>query len=733
MRRSIAAFFTVFLAALLSVVLAVPANAAPWVPPEPKNTPARYHWGFDYFKPLTQGPSGGASSQLPRAPLPVSPTVHPSVTGPASSGPSYYLNQAKTRALNPANIPLEGKIIQPDRTVVRTWSSYGPVVKFAPPPGLGWGRLLGSVGVGIGGVSEPPENWKQIAAGQGIPSTCVENVKNCTPEQTRAVVNITSCGLNGNCAAIGATGAGGEADLSKWFKNDALPFLEGLWANLTGQKGGSIAPADTHQNVYPRGCFRDIGIEHRGGNSITLHYGGEITSPRPPAGGVERDWWDYHCAPAVMAGSWVPGMNVQTVCKDSKGMTKDPDGNSYSKTLASDNFDPATGFNTVGLCGAEWLGGENYIASVLFQVRVINVDTQAFYDASPSSYSAVRYSQWVNPNPEANTIENTKITTAWDCRDTAGQIYTYTKSVTKIAAAVAPDCPVGTDLVKHNIKADDGAGTVTTIDAGAEKPGTMAQFPECSGAGCTLSVHVDGVPCTVSRSECQTWPAVAAVTPSRVVCKWGSYNVPTSDCYGIANGYKSETGTVFDPKAGTWVAIDTHGNPVAPNPEPWNPTNPNPTPGTTPGTATPPATGGFPVTGTNPATSPSCDAPGWSWNPVEWVKNPVVCALADAFVPKTDITARMTTIQTIAVDKPPMNWLFPPPMVGPAAAGCPNWNIKVAGLTQNVVCDSSFTAALVGVRAPMFGLIAAAMVWPLMRGIWYAAIPILRVTPTSSK
>jgi hypothetical protein len=33
----------------------------------------------------------------------------------------------------------------------------------------------------------------------------------------------------------------------------------------------------------------------------------------------------------------------------------------------------------------------------------------------------------------------------------------------------------------------------------------------------------------------------------------------------------------------------------------------------------------------------------------------------------------------------------------------------------------------------MFGIVASAMVWPLLRGIWYALIPIVRVTPTGSK
>jgi hypothetical protein len=369
----------------------------------------------------------------------------------------------------------------------------------------------------------------------------------------------------------------------------------------------------------------------------------------------------------------------------------------------------------------------------LFRVRIFNPLTQAELERV-AGYSIANYFEWVNPDPGMNSIEDAKITTSYECRTSDGVIYTFSETIVKTAAFIAPSCPAGSELVRHDISSVAPDGTKTTLDAGAEVPGSMLKYPDCAAKGCALEVYVDGTACTPARSECQTWPAVRAVQPSRVVCKWGSYVVPSSDCNALSNGYKTETGVVFDPKSGTWVAIDIYGNPVAPNAEPWNPVNPNPTPGATPGTPTSTTPGtsapGFPTTGTSPADG--CVSPAWSWNPVDWVKNPVICALKDAFVPKTDIKTRMDTISTAAAGTVPISWISTP-IIGPSGGGCPNWTVQVAGLSKNVVCESSFTAAVVGARGPMFGIVASAMIWPLLRSIWYALIPIVRVTPSGSR
>jgi hypothetical protein len=736
MRRSIAAGFTVFIAALLSLVVAVPANAVdPYVPvpkPGPNN---QYKYGFDFYKYLTQGNPAGPSS--PWSPQPVSPTVNPSSTGPA-----YYLDQARNRVLNPSNVPLTGKIIEPGKSIVRAPSTYKPVTTFLKAGSPFLGRFLGAAGFGIGGVTLPPGNWKQIAISQGVPQACVDaqTTGNCSGADIKKIFAINSCEHSNTCSAIGATAPDNSGSpFGDWFKDTALPFLDDLWGQITGQQQeGDVPDPNGHYKVVPKGCSFAFDIEYRGANNITLHPKQTIVSPQPTQAQsyTGNIYWGQECSNPNTLN--ISDTVVRTTCMDNTtGLIVNGAGasNGYSQGInAGSVFDPTTHQNKTAMC-------VNTATQTLVMVQVINTITQSNYDAISYRYNIATYTQWLNPDPKINFIEDTKITTTWDCRAGDGTIFSFTRSVDKIAAAVQPSCPAGSELVKHKIESKTGAQDTRTLDEGAETPGAAAAYPNCLGLtspGCTMDVYVDGTKCTSTRTECATWPNINSTTPSRVQCRWGSYTMPTTDCLSLSNGYKSESGVVFDPHSGAWTAVDIYGNPQQANPEPWNSANPNPTPGTnigtTPTTGTNTGTPGFPTTGTNPSVNDNCTAPTWSWNPTEFVKNPVVCALAAAYVPQTDFAARGAEIQTILLDKPPMNWLVPPPMTGPGGAGCPNWVISIPGfLSENVVCESSFTSAVLGARGPLFGLVSAAMVWPLMRSIWYAAIPVLRVTPGGSK
>jgi hypothetical protein len=736
MLRTVRTFLMVGLAGVLSLVLAVPAHADQWDDYAKQNkltADVKYKYSFDY-QTRTWGPSSAFTT-----PQPVSGSIHPSNTGG-----SYYFNQLKNRALNPSNVPLTGKIIEPGKTLVRAPSTYGPVTKFATTVGgvlepLGWGRILGSIGVGIGGTSLAPANYKTVAIAKGASSTCV-NGGTCTAAETAIVFKVSNCAqfqAPNDCNSIGAQGSLGETDAQKWFRDQVLPLGDQLWAQLTGQ---STNPTSTDQaiDVIPQGCFRTFGIEPRDGNNITLHPGGTILAPRP-AGTTAGSYYDGACGPAALAQLNTGNTLFKITCIDAVGKTADSNGSPFGLSGAmniTDKFN-ADGTNRVGLCPNSVSG---QVAPVkLLKVAVYNMETQTFYNATsgPSIYAATKNVEWTNPDTSLDSIEDQKITTSWQCRTPDGVLYTFTKSVTKIGAAVSPECAPGSDLVSHTITETPTANgsPATTLDSGAEIPAETAKYPTCmNGHGCSMDVYVDGTVCTQSRSECSAWPALSVTSPSRVTCLWGSYTVPLGNCNGLSNGYKpGSVGVVYDPNSQSWTSIDPYGRPLASNPEPWNPVNPNPVAGVDPAVppAAAPAASGFPVTGVSP--SNGCDAPAWSWNPVEFVHNPVVCALKDAFVPKTDITARMNTINTAAVTHPPMSWLFPPPMVAPGASGCPNWTITVAGQTKNVVCDSTFTAAILAARVPMFGLVATGMVFPLLRSIWYASIPILRVTPSSGK
>jgi hypothetical protein len=257
-----------------------------------------------------------------------------------------------------------------------------------------------------------------------------------------------------------------------------------------------------------------------------------------------------------------------------------------------------------------------------------------------------------------------------------------------------------------------------------------APAPTRAQPGCKLAVFVDGKECAMGVAECVDWSSLSKdpTWEPDVSCQYGPYSVPIELCNPIEQAYEPGGAPATDPNTdgdpGTRSDTQPDGS-TQPRPS----TDPNAPPGTGTGTGTVP--GGFPTTGTTTDPDP-CLARAWSWNPADFVKNPVVCALKDMFVPKMDIQARSNQLRDDAKGRVPVSWISTP-IQGPGGGGCPNWVINVGPVHQNVVCDSSFTAAILAVRYPLFGLVASAMVWPLIRAIWYAAIPVLRVSPGSHK
>lgn len=727
--------FTIFLVGLLSLLLAVPpAHADLWDDYAKQNkipNSSKYMYSYDSTR---------------RSWVPNSWRYGPNYQPLAPS-----INPAGGNPVNPANTPLTGKIIEPGKTIVRAPSTYIPTaLRF------GLGGLLGTAGLGIGGTSLAPANSRELALARGVTADCYDNNTGCNSTMLDQMMQINSCGnLTGasSCDAIGAKGSQGENFAQDWFKTDALPFLEDLWNKITGQKHNDDAP-DSHIVAKGYGCNISYAIQHvPETNELKLH--GKVTAQhrgRDASNITLQQRWDNGCSPSQVhsAEAGTNNHQIRTTC------------------IGIDPNVPLS-FNKL-YYGTGWLGTKGAVTGNAFEIKdgvptstyntcgrpasevtvlhaeIVNLTPQSSISTT-SGWGLVDYSYYINPNPTLAAIEDVRATTSWTCVSGDGTQYTYSKTVGKTSAIVSPDCPVGSSLLKHDVKTQLGSdpGTVRTIDSGATDPAAVAKYPECfkpshspavlaAVGGCNMKVILDGEPCQVSKPECHTWPEINRTQQSRVSCQWGTYTVPTSDCLILQDGYRSEAGVVFDPRSGTWTAIDVYGQPLAQNPQPWNPTNPNPVAGTTPGTGTPPATGttpgtGFPGTGSNPQTNDNCSAPGWSWNPVEWVKNPVVCALRDAFEPKTDIAARIGGIKDTAMTKPPLSWM--PVFTGPGGGGCPDWSVTVPGFgSKNVVCDSSFTGAIVAARYPMFGLLTAAMIWPLFRSLWYAAIPIMRVHPS---
>lgn len=270
-------------------------------------------------------------------------------------------------------------------------------------------------------------------------------------------------------------------------------------------------------------------------------------------------------------------------------------------------------------------------------------------------------------------------------------------------------------------------GTTAEPIWSTEAPPADADHPLCGpqrpGPGCEMKILIDGKPCAVGVWECENWTELwkDPATSPRVGCTYGPYTLAVDLCKIMEPAYR--------PGGAPATEANMDADPATRNyTQPGGQTYQAPQTGTSPGTGT----SGFPTTGTNGNPEDPCLKDAWSWTPADWVKNPVVCAIQDVFVPKKDIQARSNELKQKAMDTVPIAWLSPN-LSGPGGGGCPNWRINVGELSKNVVCESSFTAALTGVRGPLFGLVAAAMVWPLIRGIWYASIPVLRVSPGGSK
>lgn len=644
-RRSI---FAVILAAFLSLVMVTPAVAeGEWTPSDKilGSGGANHKYGFDYSSREYVG-----GSQWSYNTQPVAKEVHPAQT--------YYERREAARAAAAAEKPLTGKIIEPGKTVVRVPSTYGPVSKFVTAVGAvpGWSRLLGGIGVGMGGTSLAPANHAEIAIAQGVSAGCANGTGACTADETRKKFLIGSCGnLTGaqSCDAIGAKGVTGESDMQKWFKDEALPFLDDLWAKITGQKSGQDVPVDGHYEITKSwGCNRKMEVEYPNAsgnpNRLTLHMTAtNLVAPRPSAPVQQAGYFDAECSPANLPkfGATRGGF-VNVTCMDKNGATGDANGAFGLSRSPSVHFDTNTGAATADMC----VTNRGAQPMTIVQVKIGNGTPQSGF-ATPTSnnYSNVLWSHWINPDPTKDLQEDTKVTTTWQCQTNDGSYtHSFSKSVAKTSAIAAPVCPPGSQLLNHQIKTvNEYGGGTSTIDAGEANVAETAKYPGCfqpGQDGCTLDVWVDGQKCTTSRPECQTWPSINAIQPSRVQCHWGSYTVKTSDCNVISNGYKSETGVVFDPRANTWMPIDAFGNPIAPNPQPWMPTNPSPAPGVEPGTSTPttPGTGtGFPTEGTNPVAGNTdvwgCMGAMWTWNPMDWVAVPVGCVLQWAFIPTESV------------------------------------------------------------------------------------------------
>lgn len=706
--KGMSALFAMLLVAVLSLGVAAPAHAAPNKPHPRDGWTYKQYW--DYKEAWNREMSETIQEYGPQP----KPKVHP-------SGPKPGRTQSKTTK----GKILHGRIMHPDEKI-----PFIPDVA-EPKPGAGTGlskflsplRFLGISDLGMGSKGEIPSNAAEIYRGQGVAESCISNDSACSPADLKKKIEVNGCSLTDTCSSYTPKAVDTELEVR--------PMPSDMWGILTNQTDEEEPPApDSHQEWTGDGCtYIPTVVNFETPGSAGVDFEVKYNAP-PPENQTQRTYYNNRCASGGVGKTSPSGYTAYAVCTDAEGNGTVTIGSSVLSFSEAHSVSKMFPQGTI----VPFCKNTQYAAK-----PPVNVVSITFVQTTPKQGVAEKYSNgsyvhWVNPDPNVHSIGSTQVTTSFQCQDANGAVYNYSISQQGAASWPVPICPEGTRLKSYDVKHSNGVGTPgRTLGGATVKDSALAAYPDCVATGCALSVYVDGEKCAVGRADCEIWSQIRSKQPSRVLCKWGSYTVNSTNCLSLAESFKSERGTIYDPNSDSHVSIDEDGEP-APNinPTPWNPQNPNPVPGTPPGTEpdtgtdTGTGTGGFPNTGTNPELEgENCMAGFWGWNPVDWVLIPLKCA----FVPTKPVMQRVDTVTLALDDKIPMVW-FTPITAGPGGGSCPDWRVQVEGVDKNVICESSFTAAIRGARTPLFNLVSVAMVWPLLRGIWYGLIPIVRVTPS---
>lgn len=260
--------------------------------------------------------------------------------------------------------------------------------------------------------------------------------------------------------------------------------------------------------------------------------------------------------------------------------------------------------------------------------------------------------------------------------------------------------------------------------------GSDPDYPLCGvnrpGPLCKLAVKIDGKECVVGDWDCVNWSELSkdANHAPRVSCQYGPYTVPVEKCNPLERAYEEGGAPANEP--------NTDGNPATrsdTDPSGQQIPKTSPSNGTTPGTSTGPVPGGAGQPQPTETNKTECWPNGWGMFDPSWFLDAMKCA----FEPTPNVDAKISNMNQSFSNKAPFVWVAGAGAVVAGSANvsgsCPDWTINVAGLSENVVCESSFTQAILSSRGALFGLMVIGMFWPLIRSIWYSVIPILRPAP----
>lgn len=273
-------------------------------------------------------------------------------------------------------------------------------------------------------------------------------------------------------------------------------------------------------------------------------------------------------------------------------------------------------------------------------------------------------------------------------------------------------------------------GTETVWDTGAQPlmdPATPLCDPGRATSGCVLEVTKDGQPCATGDVECENWAQESQKeNNTRYGCKLGPYVMPLSACSLLERAYHPGGSPLNDPNTdgnpSTSSSLGPSGQPaVAPAPA---------TTGTTTGVSPVPGGSGQAGPGAEPGAA-ACWPSGWGMlNPLEWVYKPVVCAAKALFQPQKNMQTRVTAMAATFENKVPVSW-FGIDVAGASGGGCPvSWAVEFQGTSHSLICGTQAENIILGLRPVLGAMLIMAMLWPLIRSLFYSAIPVFKVTPS---
>lgn len=222
----------------------------------------------------------------------------------------------------------------------------------------------------------------------------------------------------------------------------------------------------------------------------------------------------------------------------------------------------------------------------------------------------------------------------------------FTETVANFPSYCAPDVPATVPREQYTVTEHtvDGSAPDKTVVSQTPTPAYAAAataYADCANGACAAQVYYQGAPCTVGESDCLDWETKAEQSPGEYECEYGpqgaptEYNPPLGQCSTLTNFYDPDAQTegkaYADPATGS--AVDSGTSPDQDSQlmnQPGDQENPD---------------------GSNSDCFPSGTG---AFNPINWVLQPIQCALRWAFVPKAaDVEADVEDVQESWAATPP--------------------------------------------------------------------------------